>query len=64
MKLPENRHEWDYRPRFTESDHLLIQAISMKTGIAPNVLIRHIVKSALTEHHEDEAQDYIHLSID
>ena len=41
------QHVFDYRPRFNEADHSLIQAFAKKSGVAPNVIIRHIVKKAL-----------------
>lgn len=49
MKSAADRHEFDYRPRFIEADHELIQALARKLDIPPNVLVRQLARAQLHE---------------
>ncbi len=44
------QHVYDYRPRFIEDDHELIQVIAKRKGILPNALLRSFVKDKLREY--------------
>lgn len=49
MKPLSERHDFDYRPRFVEADHALIQALARKLDIPPNVLVRQLARAQLHE---------------
>lgn len=44
-----DQHVFDYRPRFCEGDHQLIQALARRADLPPAVLIRQLVRQRLAE---------------